>query len=139
MKIIYFLFLIFFSLNSTAQTDSESANCTKLLGKSYIPDGEDHQLVIMESRATKLNLVFYPQFKYKLIICNANHYPVEMKLLDKNGNICFSNADKKYGNEWEFQFAEILNGTIQLKLMTKKVKEEEVKIIIGFKSKKSTE
>ena len=132
-KQILFIFLIFFSINSTAQTVGASDNCLKLLGKSYIPDGQDHQLVIMGNRITKLKLIFYPQFKYKLIICNTRHHPIAMKLMDRHGNVCFSNAASHYREEWEFQFADILNGTIELQLIDKTVSEEEVKILVGFK------
>lgn len=133
-KLILFIFIFIFSINSTAQTEREISTCTQLLGKSFIPDGEDHQLVLHGDRFTRLNLLFYPQFRYKLVICSNDHVAVEMRLTDNKGFVCYSNASNNYCNDWEFQFAGMMNGIVELRLVDKTLKQKDIKLLVGYKS-----
>lgn len=130
------LVLLFISLIPhfvLAQTHKE---CFALLkSHGFISDGQDHQAQIKNNRYTKLYVVFYPQFQYRIVICCDNKYtPIEFNLKDNNGNSLFSNLNKDYIRTWDFQFSSIMNAVIELKLSKEYVKEENTHIMIGYKS-----
>jgi len=121
-----------FSVNSYGQNKSKGFCQEDLLGKSYISDGQDHQVLLRNGKAAKFVVVFYPQFRYKIVICSNNkQLPIELKLSDSNGKEYFTNVNKNYAREWEFQHSSIMNATIELKLTDIK-KEENIRLLIGY-------
>jgi hypothetical protein len=105
-----------------------------LLGKAFISDGQDHSGLVRKNKSTKFNIVFYPQFRYKLIVCSNNlKEPLEITLKDSNGKIFFTNANKDYIREWEFQYSSLMNATIEIKLVKKEATEENIRLILGYK------
>ena len=133
-KLNLILVILVYSVNSYGQNNKNSIFCQEeLLGKSFISDGQDHQVLLKSAKTTKFNIVFYPKFRYKLVICSNNKLlPIEFKLLDNSGTIYFSNVDKKYVREWEFQYSSIINAIVELKLIDNKVKEENIRLLIGY-------
>ena len=118
-------------MNSYSQTTINRDDCSELPANSFYNDGIDHQLVIYSSRFTKLNVIFLPQFKYRLIICNKNtNSQVEMNLTDERGKILYNNNDIK---KWDFQFDALLKGTINLKLFKETSNNESISLIIEYK------
>lgn len=104
------------------------------LGKTFISDGQDHSGLVRKNKSTKFNIVFYPQFRYKLIVCSNNQKePLEITLTDSNGKIFFTNANKDYIREWEFQYSSLMNATIEIKLVKKETTEENIRLILGYK------
>ena len=126
--------LLFFCLNSSAQQGKNVSDCIQLLGKSFVSDGQDHQLIINGVKYTKLNLLFYPQFRYKVIACSNLNSKVEMRLTDNNGIVCYSNANNQFSNQWEFVFSNPMNATIEIRLLDSSLKEESIRLIVGYKS-----
>ena len=136
LKWSIFLIGLVFSLNTVGQTDKTCLN--ELLGKSFISDGQDHQVIVRCNRPTKLNVVFYPQFRYKIVVCCTNkRMPIEFKLLDNKGTVHFSNANKDYIRSWEFQFSSIMNAVVEINLTDAKIKEENIRILIGYQTLKA--
>lgn len=137
-RINWFLFLLvlFFSIHSYGQNNKACEE--ELLGKSFISDGQDHQVLVRNSKPTRLNTVFYPQFKYRLVICCDNkQLPVEFKLMDAKGTVHYTNANKDYIRIWDFQFASVMNAVLELKLTDSKFKDENIRILIGYQTLKN--
>jgi hypothetical protein len=125
-----------FSISVYGQTDKTCMD--ELLGKSFISDGQDHMILVRNNRPTRLYVVFYPQFRYKLVVCcNNKSLPVEFKLLDNKGTVHFSNANKDYIRIWEFQFTSIMNAVVEIKLADTKIKEENIRLLIGYQTLKA--
>ena len=126
------LLLLTCCLNSYCQSEEEKDDCILKLGKSFISDGQDHQLVIQSNKYTKLNVIFLPQFRYRLVICNNNtKTSVEMRLKDDKGIIIYSN---NHTQDWDFQFDALLKGTIELRLSDNNSNEESISLIIGYRA-----
>ncbi len=111
-----------------SQNVKSKDDCVEMLGNSYYSDGQDHQVVILSSRVTRLNVLFLPQFRYRIVICKNTKTPVEMKLKSDEGKILYSNND---AIEWDFQFDAFLKGTVELKLSDKNANDENISLIIG--------
>ena len=139
LKLVSFIFVLIFSVNSYGQNNKSNKFCQEdFLGKTFISDGLDHQVLVKKGKPSKFYVVFYPQFKYKLVICSNNkELPIEFKLFDNNGTVFFSNEDKKYTREWEFQYASIMNAVVELQIAGENIKEESVRLIIGYQSIKN--
>jgi hypothetical protein len=120
----------------SGQSNKKPKFCQEgLLGKSFISDGQDHIALLRKNKTAKFYVVFYPQFRYKLVVCsNSKQLPVEFRVMDSNGKIFFSNADKDYIREWEFQYSSLMNAIIEVKLTGNEVKEENLRLLIGYKS-----
>lgn len=123
-----------FILHVKGQGGLSDFTCLSQLKKSYITDGQDHQLLIVNSKFSQLHVVFYPQFTYKIVVCAKNESAVvEFNVSNEHGNIIFDNATSNYIKEWDFTFDSLLKGVINVKLASKDVKEETVKIVMGYK------
>jgi hypothetical protein len=135
---IFFITLML-SMTAFGQTEKNSNDCSKqFLGKSFISDGQDHHVVVKGSKYSKLFIVFYPQFNYRIAICcKDKNTRIEFKLTDNNENLLFSNVNKDYIRVWDFQFSSIMNATIELKLADNSVNEENINIVIGYQTSKT--
>ena len=132
-KLLLIIPLLIFSLNSYAQARNKNTSCAFLLDKQFVTDGMDHQLLLKPNKYNRLNVVFYPRFKYRLVVCNANKtLPIEWRLLDQNGLECFVNTDKNYVRSWDFQFTSIMNGIIEFKLVNQIPQEDVINLIVGY-------
>jgi hypothetical protein len=137
--IIIFLFIYISHTCIYGQNEKRYSYCqSEVLGKSFISDGQDHQVLVKNGKVSKLFIVFYPQFSYQVVICcNNKKTPIAFKLADNNGNIQFSNANKAYIRAWEFQFSSLMNAVIELNLIDTKIKEENITVLIGYKMLKT--
>lgn len=125
------LLLLSCCLNAYGQSGKEKDDCFLKLGNSFVSDGQDHQLVLQGNKFTQLNIIFLPQFRYHLVLCNKNmKTPVVMNLKDNKGNIIYSDRHSK---DWNFQFDALLKGSIELKLEKESDGEEIISLIIGYK------
>jgi len=127
------LLLLTCHLNLFAQKDDGKDECSLKLENAYYSDGQDHQLVILSYRYTRLNIIFLPQFTYQLVICGIDHEkPIRMNLKDDLGNILYST---NHADRWNFQFDALLKGTLELKLTNEDINNESIRVIIGYKPK----
>ena len=128
--------IIAFCADLNAQDNKNTKFCQEeLLGKSFISDGQDHSAILRKNKPAKFYMVFYPKFRYKLVVCsNSKQEPVELRVMDNNGKIFFSNADKDYIREWEFQYSSLMNAIIEVKIPGNEAKEENIRLIIGYKT-----
>lgn len=136
LMVIVTLVFIGFCAQTSAQTNKSPKFCQEeLLGKSFISDGQDHSTLLRKNKSARFYVVFYPQFRYKLVVCTNNKQePVEFRVMDNNGKIFFSNADKDYIRTWEFQYSSLMNAIIEVKLAGNEAKEEDLRLFIGYKS-----
>ena len=130
------LLALCFSMNSYSQNFKVCEE--ELPDRSFISDGQDHQVLLRYNKITKLNIVFYPQFRYRLVLCcHDKSLPVEFKLMDTKGSIHYTNANKDYIRTWDFQFTSIMNAIVELKLADTHIKEENVEIFISYQTFKT--
>ena len=123
------LLLLTCNWNNYSQNILIRNNCCERYDKEFYNDGQAHQLIISNYRYTRLNVIFLPLFRYKLIICKKNsNSQIEMKLKDDKGNILYSDNNFK---EWDFQFDSLLKSTIEFKLPNGKSGEEIISLVIG--------
>jgi hypothetical protein len=115
--------------------DSQKENqCLSRLDKSYVTDGQDHNLIIYASKYTHINLFFYPEFTYRIIACcNNQTVPIELTLNDNKGTQIFSNEKVNYKRDWDFTSESFLRGILHIKLASNEYKDQTIKIIIGYK------
>lgn len=107
----------------------------ELPGKSFISDGQDHSVLLRKNKPARFHVVFYPQFRYKLVVCTENKLDtVIVTVMDNHGKIFFSNADKDYIRKWEFQYSSLMNAIIEVKTPGNKTKDENIRLFIGYKS-----
>ncbi len=127
------LAMTFFSVNSYGQTKGVKFCQEDLLGKSFVSDGQDHQVLLKKGKTSKFFVIFYPQFRYKLVICSNNkQLPIEVKIADSSGKEYYSNVNKKYTREWEFQYSSIMNATVELKTTEASAEDENTRLLIGY-------
>jgi len=128
--VIHFLFLS----TMNGQHVQSDVSCLAQLQKTFITDGQDHQMVIHNSKFSQLNAIFYPQFTYRIVVCaKKESTPVEFNLTDDHGVVIFDNVKSNFINEWDFKFNSLTKGIINVKLVSKVMKEQSITIIIGYK------
>jgi hypothetical protein len=139
IKWFIFLIILMWPIFSFGQNEKNANDCSKqVLGQSFISDGQDHQIVVKGSKYSKLFIVFYPQFNYRISICSKNaNTRIEFKLTGNNENLLFSNVNKDYIRIWDFQFSSIMNAVIELKLADNSINEENINILIGYQASKT--
>lgn len=127
--------LVLLATNVVAQNNKGTKLCQQeLLGKSFISDGQDHQALLVSNRTTKFNVVFYPKFRYNLVVCSNNkQLPIDIKISDTNGTVFYTNADKNYTRQWELQYSSIMNAIVELKITDPSIKEESIQLLIGYR------
>src|SRR6266540_1561308 len=125
-NLVLILLLLVFSANTVAQNNKGVQLCQgTILGDKFISDGQNHQALLVSGKTTKFNVVFYPKFRYKLVVCsNHKQVSIDIKVTNTNGTVFFSNADKDYSRQWEFQYSSIMNALVELKLADPNIMEE---------------
>lgn len=105
-------------------------NCCNDCDKTFISDGQDHQLMLQGDRYTRFYAIFLPQFTYRIAICNISEkLKLELNLKDINGNVIYSSSNF---NEWNFKFDSILQGIVEVKSASDGGEGKQVSLYIGF-------
>ncbi len=134
LSILIIFLNIIFSMQIIGQDNRSDNDCLAQLEKSFITDGQDHQITIHNSKFSQLHVIFYPQFTYRVVICDKNEkIPIEFNLTKEHGEVIFNNETTKYKREWNFKFSSLMKGIINIKLISKDIKEQTIKIIIAYK------
>jgi len=124
----------FFAVNAKGQDNRSETDCISQLKKSFITDGQDHQITIHNSKFSQLHVIFYPQFMYRVVICGKDiTAPIEFNLTSEQGEVIFDNANTNYKREWDFKFSSLMKGIINIKLVSNDIKDQTIKIIIAYK------
>lgn len=132
-NLVLIVLLLVFSANAVAQNKGVQLCQGAILGEKFISDGQNHQALLVSAKTTKFNVVFYPKFRYKIVVCsNHKQVSIDMKVTNANGTVYFSNADKDYTRQWEFQYSSIMNAMVELKLADPNIKEESIQLLIGY-------
>ena len=134
LSILIIFLNIIFSMQIIGQDNRSDTDCLSQLEKSFITDGQDHQITIHNSKFSQLHVIFYPQFTYRVVICDKNEkIPIEFNLTKEHGEVIFNNVTTKYKREWDFKFSSLMKGIINIKLISNDIKEQTIKIIIAYK------
>ena len=87
-----------------------------------------------QNTTSKIKVVFYPNFNYKISINPENKNQIVLvNLLDQDGKIQYTNANNNHAQEWNFKFQSLMAGIIELKLKDENnVKDEQVLLEISY-------
>lgn len=134
LSILIIFLNIIFSMQVMGQDNRSELDCLSQLKKSFITDGQDHQITIHNSKFSQLHVIFYPQCTYRVVICGKNEkIPIEFNLTKEHGEVIFNNVSTNYKREWDFKFSSLMKGIINIKLISTDIKEQTIKIIIAYK------
>lgn len=127
---ISFLFIIFLSAPAgvSAQQKVDMKDCKSAL-KGFIIDEQDY--IINNTNVTRINIVFYHGFTYRLAICSDikdNNF--ELTLTNEQGAIQYKNTVEQ-GFIRDFRFETIFRGEITIKPI--KTDKQTAKLLIGYK------
>jgi hypothetical protein len=101
---------------------------------NFVSDGQEYIVVVKNNNSTRINFIFYPDLEYKINFTPESDYSIiGMEISNLDGKILYTNSDKKFAKEWNFKFHSLINGTINLKLINKLIKEETVRVHITFR------
>ena len=113
---------------------SQSNKCPRP-ENSFASNGQEYMLLTSNSKAAKINVIFYPELKYKIKVCPENVKSIiEILITDSKGNLLYTNKDKGYTLNWGFTFQALMNASIELKLKTIQHKEEPVRLQIAYRT-----
>jgi hypothetical protein len=130
IKLLNVFIFICLSLSIAAQKDS-TKTCDGLL-KGFISDGQEYSLQNNSNHISRIDIIFYPDFSYRIILCCTPPNPkFEIKLTDEHGNTQYSTNNFKNGLVRDFEFESIFHGQIIVKELSDV--NISAKILIGYK------
>jgi hypothetical protein len=130
---IRFLLIFLFSFVAVQlNAQKDTANLCNAQLKGFISDGQEYQLQLNPGRINKIDIIFYPGFTYKIVLCGQPAGPrFEITLIDDKGNKQYSNSNFQYALSREFKFESLFHGQLIVRELTDT--EITAKILIGYK------
>ena len=127
LKLKFILPFLFICLNINSQSQS-TLSCEKEL-KGFICDTQEY--IIKASENSTYDVIFYPEFTYRLKLCTNNkNIKLDFVLFDEKGNVQFNNSIN-VGFFRDFKFETIFHGKIVVKPLN--MDSQPAQIIIGYK------
>jgi len=121
-------------------------NFAKNVGKpllgDYLHDGNYNATVLAEGEKAELFKTFFSGQKYRMAISKVEQLPnIHLRLLDKEGNVLFDNADHNYLLVWDFKVESTQMLVVELNVLEKETESEEliagcVSVLFGIASDK---
>ena len=102
------------------------------LDKGFVSDGLHHRFIVKPLTSEAVHVVFYPFFRYQLVVIGNTQTNVIWKLTSNQGIVLFTNSNKTYIRKWNFEFASIMNGVLEIKPMDGK-SNDTINLLIGFR------
>ncbi|MCS7073735.1 MAG: hypothetical protein NZ108_04625 [Bacteroidia bacterium] len=90
---------------SVAQCDKLAENCSSELFP-YQSDGQYYRTQIVAGEEAQLKIMLYKGLYYRIVPCSGadNKEKLHFKIIDKQGNIVFSNEKQPEVTYWDFSF-----------------------------------
>jgi hypothetical protein len=122
-------------LGFSSKVQAQNNGCESMLGSDFISDGHEHVVEITNGTFTNIDFVFYPHFRYRIVICSIAGYngSIEWQLSDNKRKIIFTNRDKINTRVWDFEFSAILDGKLEVKLADPKKQKEKIRILVAYR------
>lgn len=125
-----FLLIVFVSLQFavSAQQNIDKKDC-KLILKGFITEEQDH--IINNTEVTRINIIFYQGFTYRLAICSDfKDVSLEFTLTNEQGEIQYKSTVTQ-GFIRDFRFETVFSGQVIIKPVKKD--KQVAKLLIGYK------
>jgi len=128
------LFVLFSAFGAMAQCDTIVQSCEKHMTAKFISDGQSYRALLLDSETAEFQSTFYGDATYRISVCSSlPEGNILFKILDKERNVLFSNADQKNAPYWDFKFLNTLDCTIEAKLTPGMSKSGCAVMLISFK------
>lgn len=81
--------------------------CIKYLDKDYKSNGQSNSAILSPGETTKVNMVFYKGYDYRLVFCAEEHLgPLSIKVYTTKGKtkgeLLFDNSQHENAFHWDF-------------------------------------
>lgn len=116
-----------------SQCDSTAYLATRILGDSYVSDGQVYRALIYDDQEAEFYTTFYGGAKYRIVsMVGLEKEQLIFSLVDEEQNVLFTNEDHNNSPYWDFEFESTIEGKIQAKLDLTKQNSGCAVLLIGF-------
>ena len=128
-----FVFLITTGHSAFSQCDSTAYLATRMLGETYVSDGQVYRALIYDDQEAEFYTTFYGGAKYRIVsMVGLEKEQLIFTLVDEEQNVLFTNEDQNNSAFWDFEFESTIEGKVQAKLDLTKQNSGCAVILIGF-------
>ncbi|GEM_PF-2255601 len=114
-------------------------DCTGLMGKEYISDGQDYKARLNKNNMARFHTVFYGGNRYCLVACsNIEDHRLIMKVYDSERNLLFDNTRHHHTPLWHLEFNSTVPCVVEIKVEAEQHIDRLVKLMIGFRKPDQT-
>lgn len=134
LKTFVALAIILTSVQSAfSQCDSTAYLATKILGDSFISDGQVYRALIYDDQEAEFYTTFYGGAKYRIAsMVGLEKEQIIFSLVDEDQNVLFTNQNQNNSSYWDFEFESTIEAKIQAKLDLTKLNSGCAVLLIGF-------
>lgn len=133
LSLTFFLALIT-GFGAMAQCDTIVQSCEKYMTAKYVSDGQSYRALLLDTETAEFQSTFYGETTYRISVCSSlPEGNIVFRILDKDRNVLFTNADQKNAPYWDFKFLSTLDCMIEAQLTTGKAKSGCAVMLISFK------
>jgi len=125
-----------FHYSASAQSDTTYKECLKYLNKGFVSDGQGYYLRLAYNEPASLNISFYNDMIYRLVICRNEKQKIKIVISDDKKKVIFSDLCEVNERYWDLEFKSMVNCIISIEEKNPDSKPENIRIAIGFKQKK---
>ncbi len=126
--------LMSLSLNSSAQCDSQAAQCDRYIGSGYVSDGQEYRALLHGDQEAEFTTTLFGGNTYRIAACSGDQSgDLIFSVKDSEGNVLFTSSSYSGAPFWDFVIESTLEVTISAKLDQNKKDSGCAVILIGFK------
>lgn len=108
--------------------------CEKHISEAYIPDGQFYRALLNGDEMAEFGLTLYGGTTYRVAACSGDSDGVLIfHVVDKEGNVLFTNKDHGNAPYWDLAVAHTLDVTMEATLDPSKAGSGCAVLLIGFK------
>lgn len=116
-----------------SQCDSTAYLATKILGDSYVSDGQVYRALIYDDQEAEFNTTFFSGAKYRIVsMVGLKKEQIIFSLIDEDQNVLFTNEEQGNSPYWDFEFESTIQAKVQAKLDLTKLNSGCAVLLIGF-------
>jgi hypothetical protein len=124
--------------NAVAQSspicDPIAERCERHIAEQYIPDGQFYRALLSGDETAEFELTLFGGTTYRLAACSGDGDGfLIFNVVDKKGNVLFSNRDHGTGPYWDLVVANTIDVAVEAQLDPAKAGSGCAVLLIGFK------
>ena len=114
--------------------DPIAERCERHITEQYIPDGQCYRALLSGDETAEFELTLFGGTTYRLAACSGDGDGILFfNVVDKKGNVLFSNRDHGTGPYWDLVVANTIDVAIEAQLDPAKAGSGCAVLLIGFK------